>query len=157
MIGEGAEDGSRAYIPAVVDSENRAADADTADDSLLPRDEETGSSAVPVWLRESSKSFRWGWVPLPIRKVGRATANWVKGPNPPHSLLLKPLFPQIQELPVRYLERLFPKRKHKISLLVLLYIAWFTPWTIILLHSRSAGYIEGYGRPQTLSCATTFW
>ncbi|KAF7133621.1 hypothetical protein CNMCM5793_004919 [Aspergillus hiratsukae] len=157
MIGEGPEDGSRVYIPPALDSENRAADSDTPDDSLLPRDEETGSSSVPVWLRESSKSFRWGWVPLPIRKVGRATANWVKGPNPPHSLLLKPLFPQIQELPVRYLERLFPKRKHKISLLVLLYIAWFTPWTIILLHSRSAGYIEGYGRPQTLSCATTFW
>ncbi|KAF7173233.1 hypothetical protein CNMCM5623_005476 [Aspergillus felis] len=157
MIGEGPEDGFRVYIPPVVDSENREADPDASDDCLLPRDEETGSSYVPVWLRESSKSFRWGWVPLPIRKVGRATANWVKGPSPPHSLLLKPLFPQIQELPVRYLNKLFPKRKHKISLLVLLYIAWFTPWTIVLLHSRSAGYIEGYGRPQTLSCSTTFW
>jgi hypothetical protein len=157
MIGEGPEDGSRVYIPPVLDSENRNADPDTSDDCLLPRDEEAGPSYVPVWLRESSKSFRWGWVPLPIRKVGRATANWVKGPNPPHSLLLKPLFPHIQELPVRYLDRLFPKRKHKISLLVLLYIAWFTPWTIVLLHSRSAGYIEGYGRPQTLSCSTTFW
>ncbi|KAK9586542.1 hypothetical protein V6Z92_005491 [Aspergillus fumigatus] len=157
MIGEGPEDGSRVYISPVLDSENRTADPDTSDDCLLPRDEEGGATYVPVWLRESSKSFRWGWVPLPIRKVGRATTDWVKGPTPLHSLLLKPLFPHIQELPVRYLNRLFPKRKHKISLLLLLYIAWFTPWAIVLLHSRSAGYIEGYGRPQTLSCSTTFW
>lgn len=157
MIGEGPEDGSRVYISPVLDSENRTADPDTSYDCLLPRDEEGGATYVPVWLRESSKSFRWGWVPLPIRKVGRATTDWVKGPTPLHSLLLKPLFPHIQELPVRYLNRLFPKRKHKIFLLLLLYIAWFTPWAIVLLHSRSAGYIEGYGRPQTLSCSTTFW
>ena len=154
MFGEGPEDGSRVYIPPLLDSE-RSDDPDASD--ILPQDEEHGVSYIPVWLRESSKSFKWGWVPLPIRKVARATANWVKGPDPPHDLLLKPLFPHIQELPVRYLERFFPKRKHRIALLSLFYLAWFLPWTIILLHSRSAGYIEGFGRPETLTCRTTLW
>ncbi|PYH75373.1 LCCL domain protein [Aspergillus uvarum CBS 121591] len=155
MLGEGPEDTSRPYLPpSLEDEEARSVDPDASD---LPQDEEAALRYLPVWLRESSKSFRWGWVPLPLRKVGRATAEWVRGPNPPRSLLLRPLFPQIQELPVRYLERFFPKRKQKIALLLLLYVAWFLPWSLVLWHSRQAGYIEGYGRPQTLSCRTSFW
>ncbi|KAI9933228.1 hypothetical protein ASPWEDRAFT_114955 [Aspergillus wentii DTO 134E9] len=156
MFGEGQGETVRVYdVPPFLDDEDPNVDPDASD--LQPQDEETGSRIIPVWLRESSKSFRWGWVPLPLRKAGRATAQWVKGPDPPHSLLLKPLFPKFQELPVRYLEHFFPKRKHKISLLLLLYIAWFTPWLTVLLVSRSSGYIEGYGQPTTLSCATTYW
>lgn len=153
MFGEGPEDGSRVYVRPLLDDD----DHPDAPDILQPQDEETGVAYLPVWLRESSKSFRWNWVPLPLRKVAWATANWVKGPNPPHDLLLKPLFPRFQERPVRYLDRFFPKRKQKIALLFLLYFVWFLPWTILLLHSRSAGYIEGYGRPQTLSCSTSLW
>ncbi|KAL3441349.1 LCCL domain-containing protein [Aspergillus insuetus] len=156
MIGEGREDGSRSYIPPSVEVDDQFDDPDAAD-NLLPRDVDTGNTILPVWLRESSKSFRYKWVPLPIRKAARATANFVKGPDPPNPLLLIPLIPQIQELPVRYLNKFAPKRKHKILLLLLLYLAWFLPWTILFLHSRSAGYIAGYGRPRTLSCSTSFW
>ncbi|PLN77646.1 LCCL domain protein [Aspergillus taichungensis] len=154
MFGEGPEDGARVYIPPLLDDETRSTDADA--ENLLRPDDEAGHY-LPVWLTESSKSFRWGWVPLPIRKAARATANWVKGPDPPHDLLLKPLFPRLQEMPVRLLDRFCPKRKHKTALLCLLYLVWFLPWTIILLHSRSGGHIEGYGTPQTLSCSTSFW
>ncbi|KAL4952808.1 LCCL domain-containing protein [Aspergillus filifer] len=155
MLGEGPDDGSRVYIPPAVEVEDQSDDPDATD--LQPRDVDTGTTVLPVWLRESSKSFRWGWVPLPIRKAARATAEFVKGPEPPYPLLLNPLIPQIQELPRRYLDKFFPKRKHKVSLLLLLYLVWFVPWTVLFLHSRSAGYIEGYGRPVTLSCSTTFW
>ena len=154
MYGEGHNESSEAYIPPLLEDE-RSGDPDVSDD--VDPQVETGNGYLPVWVRESSKSFRWGWVPLPLRKAGRAVARWVKGPVPPHSLLLTPLFPQIQELPRQYLDRFFPKRRHKVSLLILLYICWFLPWSIVLIHSRSAGYIEGYGKPQTLSCATTFW
>lgn len=155
MFGEGREEAARLYVPPLLEDDDRLNDPEASED-LPPPDVEAGST-LPIWLRESSKSFRWGWVPLPLRKVGRATANWVKGPDPPHMLLLKPLFPRVQELPVQYLDRLFPKRKFKTALLLLLYISWFLPWFLILLHSRSSGYIEGYGRPQTLSCSTNFW
>lgn len=112
---------------------------------------------LPVWLQESSKSFRWRWVPLPLRKAGRAVARWVKGPDPPRTLLLKPLFPHVQEIPVRYLDRFFPKRRHKIALLLLLYLSWFLSWFLVLLHSASSGYIEGYGKPEPISCGASFW
>lgn len=165
MYGEGNVE-PRVYIPPLLDADedDRSADPDASADFLRPHhDEESattpglGSTYLPVWLRESSKSFRWGWVPLPLRKVGRATAEWVKGPNPPSVLLLNPLFPRFQELPVRFLERFFPKRKQKLLLLLLLYVFWFVPWFSVLVHSRSSGYIEGYGQPQTLACDSMFW
>lgn len=165
MYGEGPNVESRVYVPPLLDTdeEDRFVERDSSNDFLRPHDEETATHGLgnatylPVWLRESSKSFRWGWVPLPIRKAGRATAEWVKGPNPPSVLLLNPLFPRLQELPVRYLERFFPRRKQKLSLLLLLYVVWFVPWFSVLLHSRSSGFIEGYGKPQTLACDSMFW
>lgn len=155
MIGEGRDEAARLYVPPLLEDDDPIADADTSED-LPPPDVESGSP-LPIWLQESSKSFRWGWVPLPLRKAGRTTANWIKGPDPPHMLLLKPLFPRFQELPVQYLDRFFPKRKQKGLLLGLLYLSWFLPWFLVLLHSRSSGYIEGYGQLQTLSCTTNLW
>lgn len=153
MIGDGQNESVRLYVPPLLDDEERNANPDACEEDLPPPNVEP----LPVWLQESYKSFHWRWVPLPLRKIGRATADWIKGPDPPHMLLLKPLFPRFQELPVQYLDHFFPKRKHKVSLLLLLYLAWFLPWFLVLLHSRQAGYIEGYGRPQTLSCSTNFW
>lgn len=152
MYGEGQTEASNVYIPPLLEDEDRSGEPETPADLV-----DTGSGYLPVWVRESSKSFRWRWVPLPLRKAGRAIARWVKGPIPPSPLLLTPLFPQIQELPHRFLDRFLPKRRYKTFLLLLLYICWFIPWTVVLVHSRSGGYIEGYGQPQTLSCATTFW
>jgi hypothetical protein len=113
--------------------------------------------AVPVWLREASVSFRWRWVPLPLRKAAWATARWVKGPDPPVDLRFSPLFPGVQELPIRLLNRFFPKRPHKLVLLLLLYFCWFLSWLLILLRSASVGNIEGYGKPSHISCAASFW
>ncbi|OOQ85651.1 LCCL domain protein [Penicillium brasilianum] len=155
MIGEGRDEAVRLYVPPSLDDEEDRINPDASED-FPPPDVEAGSS-LPIWLQESSKSFRWGWVPLPLRKAGRATVNWIKGPDPPHVLLLKPLFPRLQELPVQYFEHFFPKRKQKLALLLLLYTSWFLPWFLVLLHSRSSGYIEGYGQLQTLSCSTNFW
>ncbi|KAJ5495316.1 hypothetical protein N7539_000432 [Penicillium diatomitis] len=155
MIGEGREEASRLYVPPLDEDEPNDSNPDASED-CPPPDVEAGGS-LPIWLQESSKSFRWGWIPLPLRKVGRATVNWVKGPDPPHTLLLRPLFPRVQELPAQYLNHFFPKRKQKLALLLLLYVAWFLPWFLVLLHSRSSGYIEGYGKLETLSCGSTFW
>jgi hypothetical protein len=129
-----------------------------------PNDPSSGASdrnkatpfAIPVWLREASASFRWRWVPLPLRKAAWATARWVKGPVPPLDLPFKPLFPAVQALPVRFLDRFFPKRRHKIVLLLLLYLSWFISWLLILLRS-SVGNIEGYGNPNHISCGASFW
>ncbi|KAJ5908452.1 hypothetical protein N7495_001134 [Penicillium taxi] len=155
MLEEDHDEAGRLHVPPLLneDLDERIADPESSE-GLSP-DVEAGS--LPIWLQESSKSFRWGWIPLPLRKAGRATVNWIKGPVPPHTLLLTPLFPRIQELPVQYLDHFFPKHKLKVVLLLLLYVSWFLPWFFILLHSRSSGFIKGYGQLQTLSCSTDFW
>ncbi|PGH01112.1 hypothetical protein GX51_05428 [Blastomyces parvus] len=112
---------------------------------------------IPVWLAESSKSFHWKWVPLPLRKAGRSTVNWLKGPNPPRVLLLNPLFPSIQAMPIKLRDRFFPKRKYKIGLLLAVYFAWFLPWALVLRNSASGGHIEGYGKPAPISCGASYW
>ncbi|KAK2746002.1 hypothetical protein FQN55_005824 [Onygenales sp. PD_40] len=112
---------------------------------------------IPVWLAESSKSFHWKWVPLPLRKAGRFTVNWLKGPDPPRILLLNPLFPTIQAAPIKLIDRFFPKRKYKIGLLLAVYFSWFLSWSLVLHHSVSGGHIEGYGKPSPISCGASYW
>ncbi|KAI1963910.1 hypothetical protein LOZ58_001771 [Ophidiomyces ophidiicola] len=131
----------------------------TSDSHLdaAPRDDSGLSLPVPVWLSESSKAFKWKWVPLPLRKAGRSTVAFLRGPQPPQDLRFKPLFPRIQEFPVRLLDRFLPKRKHKIALLLLVYFSWFLSWSLVLRHSVSSGYIKGYGKPQLISCSASYW
>lgn len=115
------------------------------------------SLQLPVWLRESSSSFHWRWVPLPVRKVARSAAKWVQGPDPPKDLRLKPFFPKIQETPVKLLDKFFPKRGYKLGLLLFLYFSWLLSWSLVLWHSASSGYIEGYGKPVSLWCGSDLW
>ncbi|KKZ64470.1 hypothetical protein EMCG_09541 [[Emmonsia] crescens] len=112
---------------------------------------------VPIWLSESSKSFHWRWVPLPLRKTARSTVKWLKGPDPPRVLLLNPLFPSIQSAPIKLVDRFFPKRKYKIGLLLAVYFTWFLPWALVLRNSASGGNIEGYGKPAPISCGASYW
>jgi hypothetical protein len=112
---------------------------------------------IPVWLRESASSFRYQWVPLPVRKAARAVVTWVKGPVPPRELKIDPFFPQIQRAPVRLLDRYAPKRKQRVILLVALYAGWFLTWSLMLRHNSTSGFIQGYGQPQNLWCGASFW
>lgn len=123
----------------------------------LTTEDELAGLPPPVWLTESSKSFRWRWIPLPLRKAGRATAKWLAGPQPPQELLFTPLFPRIQEMPIRLRDRLFPKKRYRIALLLAVYFTWFLTWSLVLRRSVSSGHIEGYGRPTPISCSSSYW
>lgn len=123
----------------------------------LTTEDDASGLPPPVWLTESSKSFRWRWVPLPLRKAGRATVKWLKGPQPPKDLLFTPLFPQIQELPIRLRDRLLPKKRYRIALLLVAYFSWFLSWSLVLRHTVSSGHIEGYGQPTPIACSATYW
>lgn len=112
---------------------------------------------LPVWLRESSKSFHWKWVPLSLRRAARAVATWSKGPDPPQIQKIRPFFPSIQEAPVKLLDRFLPKRRHKAALLVFFYFCWILTFSLVLHHSASAGVIEGYGKPQPIWCGASYW
>lgn len=116
-----------------------------------------GHLSLPVWLRESSKSFHWRWVPVRVRQAARATIAWSKGPDPPQIQKITPFFPSIQEAPARLIHKHLPKRSHKAALLAIFYFCWLLTFTLILVHSARAGDIKGYGQPQPIWCGASFW
>ena len=153
------EEEGRREIPPLTDDES---ETESQDRTLQVRsrsgsDAPESSLPIPVWLRESATSFRFKWIPLPLRKAGRAIATWVKGPVPPRELKIEPFFPKIQQAPIQLLDRYLPKKRHRIFLLILFYATWFLTWSLMLKHHATSGYIKGYGRPSNLWCGSNFW
>ena len=139
--------GTQASTPSVSDMHIHPGDSE-AGDRQLP---------LPVWLRESSKSFHWRWVPVRIRQAARAVVAWSKGPDPPEIQKITPLFPSIQTAPAKFIERYLPQRKHKLALLGMFYICWLLTFSLVLNRSEKAGIIRGYGKPQSIWCGASFW
>lgn len=123
----------------------------------IDTDAPDGDLPLPVWMRESAKNFKFRWVPLPLRKAGRAISDWVKGPDPPVQLHIEPWFPRIQEAPIKLLDRFAPKQRHRAFLLILVYCIWFLVWSLMIRNNRKGGYIAGYGEPSSLWCGASFW
>ena len=133
--------------------------ADSTDLRMRSRSPETenGRLLLPVWMRESSKSFRWKWVPLPIRTCTRSVIAWTKGPDPPQLQTIIPFFPATQGAPLKLIDRFLPKKKHKTGALVFFYFSWVLTFSLILRSSASSGNSEGYGKPQPLWCGASYW
>lgn len=147
-------------LPRLIDNENDEEQHDSIPHELNVETTEQDAGTtfrMPVWLRESSSSFQWGWIPLPLRKAGRATADWVQGPDPPRDLLFQPLFPKFQEMPIKFLDRYAPRKIHKVALLLFVYLIWLLPWFLVILKANTSGNIEGFGRPQVISCVASYW
>lgn len=152
------EENPASGFPALTDEEADS-DAQSRDLHIRSAPESPTSTALPlpIWLRESASSFKFKWVPLPIRKAGRAVATWVEGPVPPRVHKIEPIFPRIQQAPIRFLDKYVPRRKQRIILLMALYACWFLTWSLMLKHHSTSGYIKGYGRPRNLWCGASFW
>ena len=151
------EDRPAHNIPGLTESDN---DVEPQDRNLHIRNASESSEnglPIPIWMQESAKSFRYRWVPLPLRNAGRATAKWIKGPIPPRELRIKPLYPQIQEAPIQWMDKYLPKQRHRLSLLIALYAVWFLIWSLMLKHNSTSAYIEGYGKPSNIWCGASFW
>ncbi|KAL9006613.1 MAG: hypothetical protein Q9188_000650 [Gyalolechia gomerana] len=112
---------------------------------------------LPVWLRESSKSFHWRWVPYRLRQFARAVAAWTEGPDPPRMQKITPFYPSLQEAPVRLIARYFPRKVQKAGVLGAFLLCWLLTFSLVLHHSASAGNIKGYGRPQPIWCGASYW
>lgn len=127
-------------------------------------DVEDGRLPLPVWMRESSKSFRWRWIPLPMRRFGRSVGHyaslankWSYGPEEARIQRIVPFFPIVQEAPLWLVDNLLPKRIHKVFALLLLYLAWLLTFCLIIRDSAASGNIEGYGSPTSIWCGENFW
>lgn len=112
---------------------------------------------LPVWLRESSKSFHWRWVPYPLRHLARITVAWTEGPHPPQRQRITPFFPSVQEAPVKLIAKYCPRPIHKAGLLALFLFCWLLTFSLVLHHSASAGNIMGFGKPLPIWCGASYW
>ena len=144
---EEQDDGPEASTPGGSEMHMQSGSLDAGD----------GHFPLPVWLRESSKSFHWRWVPVRFRQAARAVIAWSKGPDPPQIQKITPFFPWMQEAPAMFIEKHIPKRRHKATLLAFFYFCWLLTFILVLSHSAQAGNIEGYGKPQPIWCGASFW
>ena len=134
-------------------------DESTQTSQLLLMDEFSDDSTPPTpRFMQDQGSYRYmRWVPVPIRRARKAAVKWAKGPDPPQIHVIKPWFPYIQEAPIRLLETYFPKRKHKVSLLVAFYFFWILIFALVMRRGTFATEIEGWGAPVSIGCGNTYW
>ncbi|MCJ1314319.1 hypothetical protein MMC25_008000 [Agyrium rufum] len=153
---DGNSDGNHRSDHHEAPEASTASSADLHMRSTSPSIAENGG-IVPIWMRESSKSFHWKWVPLPVRHAARSVAKWSKGPDPPQIQKITPFFPAIQEAPVKLLDRVCPKRRHKAVALMVFLGAWLLTLCLMLGKSARSGALQGYGQPHSIWCGYSLW
>ncbi|KAF2467857.1 LCCL domain-containing protein [Lindgomyces ingoldianus] len=97
------------------------------------------------------------YIPPRFQRAWRATKKWVKGPQPPRPWRIHPFFPRVQTAPIQFLHNYFPKRKHKVFLLMFFYVCWLLSFGLVLHRSAFAADIPGHGPPVRISCTDRFW
>ena len=133
-------------------------DESTQTNVLLMDDfSEDSSPPTPRFLQDQSSYRYWKWVPIPVRRVGKAIVKWAEGPDPPQIHEISPIIPSIQEAPIRLLDKYVPKRRHRILLLIGYYFLWFLTFALVMRQSTFATEIEGWGKPGSIGCGNTYW
>ncbi|KAJ6259224.1 hypothetical protein Dda_6122 [Drechslerella dactyloides] len=85
------------------------------------------------------------------KKVGHAVSRWVRGPNPPEKQRIKPIFPNIQAIPIRIFDNFCPSRRSKV-------IAWLVAcalWLLAFILVEHYSYFRG--KATILACEDTLW
>jgi hypothetical protein len=144
-----------------------------ADDEGAPpqiyRDEENASissteSAVLIANSDASDEeyypepyYASKYVPPRLQRIWLNVVIWVKGPQPPRPWKIHPYFPKLQTAPIQFVNSYFPKRKHKVLLLIFFYACWLLSFGLVLHRSAFAANIPGYGSPVRIRCTDRFW
>jgi hypothetical protein len=97
------------------------------------------------------------YIPLSLQRAWHITATWVKGPQPPRPWKIQPFFPKVQTVPIRFLDTFFPKRKHRVVLLIFFYACWLLSFGLVLQRSAFTADVPGYGSPVRVRCTDRFW
>ena len=118
----------------------------------------------PIWIQESSPTYKFRSMPLSIRKAIRIPARlwrflkkWSKGPKEVRIQKIRPFFPDIQALPLRFVERYLVRRSHKILAGVLYWFSYAVIFTMLLARSAGSGHVRGYGLATPVSCGDSLW
>lgn len=85
-----------------------------------------------------------------------ALFQWLGGPRPSRPFRISPSFPQIENLPVRFLDRHLEWRQ-KFWLLLALCLVWIVSFSAISAVSERSCRVPGYKSPLRLSCVSRPW
>lgn len=97
------------------------------------------------------------YIPPPLQRTWIHVKTWIKGPQPPRPWKINPLLPKIQTAPIRFIDTFFPKKKHRVALLVIFYAAWILSFGLVLHRSAFTADVPGYGAPVRIGCTDRFW
>jgi hypothetical protein len=126
-------------------------------ESAIVPDDAPEASAVDDEQPVQKPHHAHKYIPSRLQDGWRMVATWVKGPQPPRPWKIRPFFPKFQSAPVRLLSTLFPKRKHKIVLLIIFYACWLLSFSLVLHRSAFSADVPGYGSPIRIRCEDRFW
>lgn len=79
------------------------------------------------------------------------------GPDPPRIYTINPVFPSIQALPRKWLEKTLPRQWQRVTLLVLFLIAWATSLAIPLILSKGTATDASGVAIRHVDCVDTLW
>lgn len=152
--------GDSTGFPRYHDEAEDESSSDTAADEngpfLRPSDDELAShDDDDVDLYKNHPILKY--IPPRLYKAGRAVVRFTKGPDPPRIYKIAPFLPQVQEAPIRLLNRYLPKRRQKIALLVGFYFVWLLTFALVLRQSAFSSDVPGWGAPIRVQCETTYW
>lgn len=135
-----------------------------SDPPTAPPPEPHASNDLPLWMQESSDSYKWRSMPLLIRKTIRIPGRFFrhlkkysKGPREVQIQKIKPFFPAAQTLPLRLVERYLVRRSYKVLAVVLYWLSYAAIFAVLLSWSAGSGHVEGYGLATPVSCSDSLW
>ena len=125
--------------------------------SLEPEPEDNGVEDSEELASSGRKNILVRHLPPRARKAWEATVKWTAGPQPPRIWQVQPIFESVQTAPIRALDKLFPKTRHKFCLLVAYLALWFFVFSAVLRRSAFDADVPGYGAPSNIGCGARFW
>lgn len=139
------------------DRTTTTADSGRATDSSY---HDSGSS-TPRFLQQQTEPHRlskpWTYLPYPLYRVCNAVSGWARGPTPPGRYRIKPLFPKVQEFPLRLTERYLANRKVRYTVVFFYLAIWIVAFALVKRQGTLATDIADYGQPQDISCGDAYF
>ncbi|RDA89988.1 hypothetical protein CP533_2695, partial [Ophiocordyceps camponoti-saundersi (nom. inval.)] len=112
---------------------------------------------TPRFIQDEQTWKRWKWVPYPVRRFAKAVGRWSVGPADARPYRIQPVFPAVQHLPLRLVDRFLPQRAYRMWLLALYFSIWVIAFTLVKRKGNMATEVAGWGQPQTIGCGASYW
>ncbi|KAK4096748.1 hypothetical protein N658DRAFT_489719 [Parathielavia hyrcaniae] len=145
------EDDSQVDLTEVADEEAQLLDGEDYEQFELD------DAARPVHRQHPPPQNRPRSSGLLTRRRSPRWLAFLYGPDPPKMQTIKPLFPSVQELPVRWLEKTLPQRWQRVVLLVVFLLAWAASLAVPLVLSKGTATDASGAAIRHIDCVDTLW